>query len=81
MSTDRPDEKRERERIEILGELHGEVMVFHPMSIKEITHKIQEWRRYRASMRELSRLSDRELHDLGLNRADIEYVAKKSAHY
>jgi uncharacterized protein YjiS (DUF1127 family) len=51
------------------------------MSIREITHKIQEWRRYRASVRELSRLSERELHDLGLNRADIEYVAKKSAHF
>ena len=51
------------------------------MSIREIAHKIQEWRRYRASIRELSRLSDRELHDLGLNRADIEFVAKKSAHY
>ena len=50
------------------------------MSIKEITHKIQEWRRYRASVRELSRLSDRELHDLGLTRADIDYVAKKAAH-
>ncbi|MEI2736278.1 MAG: DUF1127 domain-containing protein [Rhodoblastus sp.] len=51
------------------------------MSIKEIAHKIQEWRRYRASIRELSRLTDRELHDLGIVRADIESVAKKSAHY
>lgn len=31
------DEKRERERIEILGELHGEVMIFQPLSIKEIS--------------------------------------------
>jgi hypothetical protein len=38
MSADRSDEKRERERIEILGELHGEVMLFQPMSIKEISH-------------------------------------------
>ena len=38
MSGDRSDEKREQERIEILGELHGEVMVFQPMSIKEISH-------------------------------------------
>lgn len=51
------------------------------MSIKEITHKLQEWRRYRASVRELSRLTDRELHDLGLVRADIEHVAKKSSHF
>jgi hypothetical protein len=33
-----PDEKRDRERVEILGELHGEVMVFQPLSIKEISH-------------------------------------------
>ena len=29
--------KREAERIQILGELHGEVMVFQPMVIKEIS--------------------------------------------
>src|SRR5712691_9024818 len=33
----RPEEKRDRERIEILGELHGEVMIFQPLSIKEIS--------------------------------------------
>jgi hypothetical protein len=32
-----PDDKRDRERIEILGELHGEVMIFQPLSIKEIS--------------------------------------------
>jgi hypothetical protein len=32
-----PPEKRDRERVEILGELHGEVMVFQPLSIKEIS--------------------------------------------
>ena len=33
-----PEEKRDRERVEILGELHGEVMLFQPLSIKEISH-------------------------------------------
>ena len=28
--------KRDAERIQILGELHGEVMVFQPMTIKEM---------------------------------------------
>ena len=32
-----PDDKRDRERLEILGELHGEVMVFQPLSIREIS--------------------------------------------
>jgi hypothetical protein len=29
-------DKRDTERIQILGELHGEVMVFQPIAIKEI---------------------------------------------
>ena len=32
-----PGDKRDRERIEILGELRGEVMVFQHMAIKEIS--------------------------------------------
>jgi PilZ domain len=31
------DEKRDKERVEILGTLRGEVMVFQPMAIKEIS--------------------------------------------
>jgi hypothetical protein len=30
------DDKRDAERLPILGELHGEIMVFEPMLIKEI---------------------------------------------
>jgi hypothetical protein len=30
------DNKRDTERIQILGELHGEVMIFQPMTIKEV---------------------------------------------
>jgi hypothetical protein len=32
-----PENKRDTERIEILGELLGEVMVFQPMAIREIS--------------------------------------------
>ena len=35
-----------------------------------------DWRTYRASVRDLARLSDRELADLGLRRCDIEFVAR-----
>jgi hypothetical protein len=31
------NDQRQRERIEILGDLHGEVMVFQPMTIREIS--------------------------------------------
>ena len=32
-----PDNKRDVDRLEILGELRGEVMVFQPMAIKQIS--------------------------------------------
>jgi len=43
---------------------------------KTFAEKINTWRRYRDSVRELSRLSDRELSDIGLMRGDIEFVAR-----
>lgn len=49
------------------------------MIIAFLAAKITAWRRYRSSVRELSRLSDRELTDLGIHRADIEFVARQSA--
>lgn len=48
------------------------------MTIKQIASRLNQWRRYRVSVRELSRLSDRELNDLGIGRGDIEYVARKA---
>ena len=38
----------------------------------------RNWRRYRETVSELNRLSDRELNDLGIGRSDIPYVARKS---
>ena len=32
------EQKREAERLQILGDLHGEVMVFQPMAIKVLSH-------------------------------------------
>jgi hypothetical protein len=32
------EQKREAERLQILGDLHGEVMVFQPMAVKELSH-------------------------------------------
>lgn len=48
------------------------------MTIKSISERLNAWRRYRASVRELSQLSDRELADLGILRADIDLVARRS---
>src|SRR5712692_1609424 len=33
----RPEDKRDTDRVQILGELRGEVTVFQPMAIKEIS--------------------------------------------
>lgn len=38
----------------------------------------RNWRRYRDTVAELNRLSNRELHDLGINRGDIPFVARKT---
>ncbi len=49
------------------------------MSFKFITERVSAWRRYRSAVRELEQLSDRELHDLGISRYDIETIARESA--
>lgn len=38
----------------------------------------RNWRRYRDTVNELSRLSNRELNDLGIARGDIPFVARKA---
>jgi uncharacterized protein YjiS (DUF1127 family) len=37
----------------------------------------RNWRRYRETVNELSRLSNRELTDLGITRSEIETVASR----
>jgi uncharacterized protein YjiS (DUF1127 family) len=36
----------------------------------------RNWRRYRQTISELSRLSNRELNDMGISRSDIPAVAR-----
>ena len=38
----------------------------------------RNWRRYRETVSELNRLTNRELNDLGISRSDIHFVARKS---
>ena len=44
-----------------------------------VLSRIRAYFRYRETLAELSRLSDRELDDLGINRYDIERVARLNA--
>ena len=63
------DNKRDGERLEILGELHGEVMVFEPMAIKEMG-------RGGAQVETAFRLQLDSLHELRLTLGDRSIVVK-----
>jgi uncharacterized protein YjiS (DUF1127 family) len=49
------------------------------MFVGYILSKVQAYLRYRDTVRELSLLTDRELEDLGINRFQIENVARQHA--
>ena len=49
------------------------------MLIANFFDLVRRWRRYEANILELSRLDDRNLADIGLNRSDIYRVAWESA--
>ncbi|MFN3688087.1 DUF1127 domain-containing protein [Salinarimonas sp.] len=49
------------------------------MIVTWILERLRAYARYRDTVRELSRLSDRELADVGLSRADIEAAARLAA--
>jgi uncharacterized protein YjiS (DUF1127 family) len=49
------------------------------MIVSHIIARIRGYMRYRASVRALSHLSERELADIGLSRGDIEVVARETA--
>jgi uncharacterized protein YjiS (DUF1127 family) len=45
------------------------------MLLSNVIRLLRRWRRYDRSLRELSRLGDRELADIGINRSEIPYIA------
>jgi uncharacterized protein YjiS (DUF1127 family) len=48
-------------------------------AISTLTEIYRDWRRYNAGLNELRSLSDRELADIGISRADIYRVAWENA--
>jgi len=48
--------------------------------INKNMRKFQRWQRINTTVRELSRLTSRELDDLGIARCDIYNVARQSVH-
>ncbi len=49
------------------------------MIVSHIISRVRAYMRYRASVRALQALSERELADIGLTRAQIDDVARNSA--
>lgn len=49
------------------------------MFVTMFAAKVRAFLRYRETVRELSRLSNRELHDLGVSRSEIDFVARTHA--
>lgn len=47
--------------------------------IGKIVRMLRVWRRYSESLRELNRLDDRELHDIGVSRCEIKRIAWETA--
>ena len=45
------------------------------MILSHLVDIFRQWRRYNESLRELNRLADRELADIGMTRGDIPRVA------
>lgn len=50
------------------------------MLISRLIEFLRTWRRYNQSLRELNRLNDRELADIGISRSEIATVAWSNAH-
>jgi uncharacterized protein YjiS (DUF1127 family) len=50
-----------------------------PMLMSLVLTQVQRWLTYHKTIRELERLSERELSDLGIGRADIRHVARQAA--
>jgi uncharacterized protein YjiS (DUF1127 family) len=49
------------------------------MLLARLIRAFRAWRNYDRSVRELSRLNDRELADIGITRSDIRTVARSGA--
>lgn len=44
----------------------------------DLTQTLRNWRRYRNTVNELNRMSNRELDDFGIGRSNIRAIARQS---
>jgi uncharacterized protein YjiS (DUF1127 family) len=52
--------------------------IFKEDRTMNISRSFKNWRKYRQTVTELGRMSDRELSDLGIGRSEITSVARKA---
>ena len=63
-------------RINKFEGVHGRVQTTKEVDPMNIARSLNNWRKYRQTITELGRMSDRELRDLGIGREDIRRVAR-----
>lgn len=44
-----------------------------------VARTLKNWRKYRQTVSELGRMSNRELHDLGIDRSEIRNIARAAS--
>ncbi|MGO4352885.1 DUF1127 domain-containing protein [Rhizobium sp. RAF36] len=44
-----------------------------------VARTLNNWRKYRQTVSELGRMTNRELHDLGIDRGDIRNIARAAS--
>ena len=49
--------------------------------VMNVARTFNNWRKYRQTVNELGRMSTRELHDLGIDRSQIQSVARQATGY
>ena len=55
----------------------AEAKIFRKRLTMNLIRNYRNWRRYRETVNELSRLTNRELDDIGITRADIPNVVRR----
>lgn len=56
--------------------LHLNTVLMERPMLNTLVRKYNSWQKYRQTYDELSRLSNRELSDLGIGRGDIDFIAR-----
>ena len=51
------------------------------MYLARLLRMLRVWRRYNENLRELNRLDDRELADIGITRCDIQRIAREGVEH